>query len=198
MQFSELLEQIRTHYVSHLLETIAEKRKTAQATVVHEPALRNEEGEIVGAGHLDTPMRVDMAMVRDGEVIDSLNVDTEEMLAFEQFTFDWPENNLSVTVEPFQWNWLQVQTSADPQPDDWHAVRNWYLKWFGEDDPAVDQLAGAVHYLDDPQIDAASIQLTMDLGSSPVQCFEELLDALGEFGAEKVRIGQFTRDDQNG
>lgn len=196
MQFSELLDQIRSHYVERLLEAIAEQRENPDVTIVHEPALRDEDGEIAESGPMAIPMRVDIVMVEDGEVVDSLNVDTEDMLAFEPFSFTWPQGELEVTIEPFQWNWLQLQTNAEPEPEQWHAVRNWYIKWFGEDDPAVDQLAGAVHFLDDPLIEDEFIQLTMDLGTAPIECFEQLLDAMGQFGGSEVWIGHATDEDE--
>ena len=174
-----------------LLEIIAQQRTSGNATVVHEPVLRDGEGEVMRSGPLDIPMRVDIVLAKDGEVIDSINVDTEEMLSFEPFEFTWPDNGLAVRVEPFQWNWLQVQTTANPEPDHWHAIRDWYLKWVGEDDPTIDQVAGAVHFLDDPRVDGDAIQFTMDLGTSPVECLEELFDALGKFGAPTVRLPQF-------
>ena len=194
MEFSELLDQIRGHFVTHLLEVIASEREASDVTIVHEPALRNGNGDIVRSGPLDTPMRVDLVKAKDGEVVDSVNVDTDEMLSFEPFEFTWPQKDLGVRIEPFQWNWLQAQTIAEPQPDDWHSLRDWYLKWFGEDDPAIDQLSGAVHYIADPHIDGTAIQLTIDLGTSPVAAFEELLDALANFGAKEVSIGQFSAE----
>lgn len=191
MQLSELLDRIRSHFVERLMEAIEQQRSDDEVTIVHEPALRDGKGKIVSAGSLDTPSRIDIVKVKDGEVIDSLNVDTEDMLSFEPFEFTWPTNELEVAVEPFQWNWLQVQTTADPSGDDWRVLNEWFMKWFGENDPAMDQLAGAVHFMDDPAIDGSSIQLTIDMGTSPVEALEELLDALGTFGANEARIGQF-------
>ena len=194
MELTQLLDQIRSHFVQRLMEAIADERAGSDTTVVHEPALRNGKGEIVRAGPLDTPSRIDIVQAKDGEIIDSRNVDTEEMLSFTPFEFTWPTNELLVTLEPFQWNWLQIQTTAEPDADDWRTMRNWYMKWFGEADPALDQLAGAVHFFGDPQIDGAAIQLTIDMGPSPVEAFEELLDALGSLGATAVRMGQFPAD----
>ena len=191
MELTQLLDQIRSHFVQRLIETIAEQRASGDATVVHEPALRNDKGEIVRSGPLDTPSRVDIVKAKNGEVVDSLNIDVSDMLSFRPFDFTWPANDLAVTIEPFQWNWMQIQTSADPGPDNWRSMRDWYMNWFGEHDPGMDQLSGAVHFMADPQIDGQAIQLTIDLGTSPVDAFEELLDALGQFGASAVRIGQF-------
>ena len=193
MELTELLDKIRSHFVERLLEAIADERAGSDATVVHEPILRNGRGEIVRAGPLETPSRIDIVKAKDGEVIESLNVDTGQMLSFAPFDFTWPSNELSVTIEPFQWNWLQLQTTAAPAADQWRVMQQWYLKWFGESDPAMDQLAGAVHFFDDPRIDGAEIELTIDMGTAPVDALEELLDAAGALGAEAVRIGHFPR-----
>ena len=191
MEFAELIDKIRSHYVQRLMEAIAAERASSDATVVHEPALRNGSGEIVRAGPLDTPSRIDIVKAKEGEVVDSINVNPANMLSFPQFTLTWPTGEMALTVEPFQWHWLQIQTTATPGSDDWQTLRGWYIKWFGETDPAPDQLSGAVHYFADPQINGANIELTIDLGTSPIEAFEELLDALSAFGAQEVRLGQF-------
>ncbi len=194
MQFTELLEQIRNHYVRRLLEAVTQRRQGTDAMVIHEAALRDEEGEIIRSGPLEIPLRVDLVEVRGDEIVGSDNVDTDDMLEFAPFTFGWPgegTQELTVTVEPFQWNWLQLQTTGQPSTEQWHALRNWYLKWFGEDDPSGDQVAGAVHFCDDPHIEGSLIQLSLDLGTAPVECFVEMLDTLTEFGTSSVTIGQF-------
>jgi hypothetical protein len=34
-------------------------------------------------------------------------------------------------------------------------------------------------------------QFSIDLGTAPVEAFEELLDAIGQLGTDRVQIGQF-------
>ena len=52
-----------------------------------------------------------------------------------------------------------------------------------------ERLSGAVHFLSDPEVTNRTIKLEADLGSAPVEAFEELLDACVLAGATNVLIG---------
>jgi hypothetical protein len=46
-----------------------------------------------------------------------------------------------------------------------------------------------VHFISDPEISTGAIIFTIDLGTAPVEAFEDLLDALESMGAKHCEIG---------
>ncbi len=187
----QLLDQIRDYYVSRFIDAINEHSSSDGVTVAHEPAFCNANGEVVTEGALSLPARGDLLVIRDGAVVDSVQIDTEGMLSFEPVEFEWPENNLNVELRPFQWNWMQLRIFGLKTDADWTPIRDWFIGWFQENDPADDELLCGVHFLSDPEYGHDYSQLTIDLGTAPVESFEELLDAIGQLGATCVHIGQF-------
>src|SRR5689334_16433026 len=101
MGLGELLDQIREYYLERLIAA-AEEQSSKKRTVILEPALCNESGEVVAAGALQLPLRRDLAVVQKGEVTELLTIDTQAMLSFEPIAFTWGEG-LKVTLGPFQW-----------------------------------------------------------------------------------------------
>lgn len=194
MALGQLLDQIRDYYVSRFIDAINEHSANDGVSVVHETAFCNAEGEIVTEGTLALPLRGDVLIIRDGMVSDSFQIDTKEMLSFDPITFDWPDNAFDVQLQPFQWNWMQVRIFGLPSDPDWQPLRSWFLRWFRENDPADDELLGGVHFLSDPEDGEDCSQLSIDLGTAPVESIEELLDVLGEMGTHRVQIGQFSDD----
>ena len=197
MALGALLEEIREHYVSHFIAAVQELTVSSDASVAHECALRDEDGDVVTDGVLDLPMRGDAVSVRDGVVVDSVQVDTETMVSFDPVEFDWPEGDLPVELAPFQWNWLQLRLQGGADEMDWAPLRQWFLQWFGADDPAPDALLGGVHYLSEPEQGDGWVQLSADLGTAPVQAFEELLDAVAAAGATALHAGQFDEEEES-
>ncbi|WP_372724191.1 hypothetical protein [Novipirellula sp.] len=187
----QFLDQIRDYYVSRFIDAINEHSGTDGVTVTHEPAFCNADGDVVTEGELALPSRGDLLVIRNGAVSDSLRIDTEGMLSFESIAFDWPANRLNVDLRPFQWNWMQLRIFGLKTNADWTPIRDWFIRWFQEKDPADDELLGGVHFLSDPEDGHDYSQVSIDLGTAPVKSFEELLDALGQLGADRVQIGQF-------
>ncbi len=191
MALGHLLDQIRDYYVSRFVDSINEHSTDDGTTIAHENAFCNAEGEFVTEGQLELPARGDLLVIRDGVVSDSLQIDTEGMLSFKPIVFDWPDNGVNVDLRPFQWNWIQLRIYG-LQPDvDWTSIRDWFMRWFQENDPADNELLGGVHFMSDPKDCGGCSQISIDLGTAPVESFEELLDALGQMGADHVKIGQF-------
>jgi hypothetical protein len=187
----QLLDQIRDYYVSRFIDAINEHSGNDGVSIAHEPAFCNANGEVVTEGELSLPSRCDLLVIRDGAVSESVRIDTDGMLSFEPIKFAWPENKLNVDLEPFQWNWMQLRIFGLKAESDWTPMRDWFIGWFQENDPADDELLGGVHFLSDPEYGHDYSQISVDLGTSPVEAFEELLDAIGQMGAARVQIGQF-------
>jgi hypothetical protein len=193
MNLTELLDSIRDHYLERLTAAIDEK-VDAGVTVATEVALRDETGAPKGDGVFDLPMRVDLAVLTGGAVSDSITVDTETMLSFDEVVFDW--DGLGVTLSPFQWNWCEVLAEGTFTEASVEPLIDWFHEWFvdGEDGDGT-ELLGAVHYMSDPQLTASQISFVIDLGTAPVDAFEELLDAVAATGATSVNLGEDDDED---
>ncbi|MEY2613411.1 MAG: hypothetical protein RL069_2223, partial [Planctomycetota bacterium] len=183
--------EIRDYYVNRFIDAINEQSLADGVTLKHEPAFCDSNGDVVTEGELAIPSRVDLLVISDGAASDSILIDTDGMVSFEPIAFDWPENNLNVDLHPFQWNWVQVRIFGLKTNTDWAPIRDWFIGWFHENDPADGELLGGVHWLSDPEYGDDYSQLSIDLGTAPVESFEELLDAIGQMGATRVQIGQF-------
>lgn len=191
----QLLDQIRAYYVNRFMDAINEHSSVEGVTVAHEPAFCNAKGEVVTEGKLALPVRGDLFVIRDGNVSESIRIDTEGMLAFEPIMFDWPDSKLHVDLQPFQWNWIELRIFGLKADADWTPIRDWFIGWFQENDPADDELLGGVHFLSDPEHRHDYSQISIDLGTAPVEAFEELLDAVGQMEATRLQVGQFEDGD---
>jgi len=187
----QLLDEIRDYYINRFIDAINEQSLADGVTLTHEPAFCDSNGDVVTEGELAVPSRVDLLVISDGAVSDSILIDTDGILSFEPIAFNWPENDLNVDLHPFQWNWMQVRIFGLKTNADWAPIRDWFIGWFQENDPADGELLGGVHWLSDPEYGDDYSQLSIDLGTAPVESFEELLDAIGQMGATRVQIGQF-------
>lgn len=184
MSLGKLLDEIRDYYLQRFRAAIEERRQ-AGAQVVTEEALRRADGEVATDGALALPMRTDLvAFTADGAAPESLLIDTEKMLGFEPVTFTW-EGGLAVRVEPFQWNWCTLELEGDGIATD--PLRAWFMRWF--DRPPVDGTwQEVVHFMSDPKTRGTGAAVSVDFGSAPVDAFEELLDAVRDTGAKRVRL----------
>ena len=187
----QLLDQIRGYYVDRFIDTVNQYAEADGVTVAYESALCNADGSVVTEGVLGLPVRGDLLVIRDGAVSDSIQIDTDGMLSFEPIAFEWPENNLDVDLRPFQWNWMQLRIFGLQNNADWAPIRDWFIGWFQEEDPEDGELLAGVHFLSDPELGCDYSQVSIDLGTSPVESFEELLDAIGQMGATGVQSGRF-------
>jgi len=187
----QLLDEIRDYYINRFIDAINEQSLADGVTLTHEPAFCDSNGDVVTEGELAVPSRVDLLVISDGAVSDSILIDTDGILSFEPIAFNWPENDLNVDLHPFQWNWMQVRIFGLKTNADWAPIRDWFIGWFQENDPTDGELLGGVHWLSDPEYGDDYSQLSIDLGTAPVESFEELLDAIGQMGATRVQIGQF-------
>lgn len=72
-----------------------------------------------------------------------------------------------------------------------NALIDWFNDWFdGDDENEPDKvgLQQVVHFMSDPQVLAGGVKATMDLGSALVEALENLLFALSDAGADRVRL----------
>ena len=182
MTVGEIIDAVRGGYLRQFEATTAEQ--SAQGRVLTEVALRDESGAPVGEGSLQLPMRLDIVPMRGGQPGPTVSVDSESRTDFEPVEFAWGDQ-LHVRLAPFWWDSVRVTLSID----DWTLLRQWFMKWFRADVDGDGQALGVVHFLSDPEPGASGYSLTLDLGTAPVQAFEELLDAVEASGATAVAIG---------
>jgi hypothetical protein len=72
----------------------------------------------------------------------------------------------------------------------WQPLQAWFHRWFRPDEDGTgDSLLGAVHFLSDPKVSEYKVGFEVDLGSAPVEAFEELLDAVEALGGRRCEIG---------
>jgi hypothetical protein len=184
----EVLDQVRRYYLDRLVAAAKEKW-SRNTTVILEPALRDSTGAAIREGELQLPLRKDLAVLKKGAVEELLTIDTEGMVSFEPVTFNWGDN-LRVSLGPFHWQCM-VFRMPRRKGTNWQALEAWFWSWFHQDeDGGHDQPLGAVHFLSDPAVSGKLVTFETDLGSAPVEAFEELLDAVSTLGLKRCEIGQ--------
>ena len=187
MRIGELLDQVRQYYVDQLLKAQNELLADESVRLILEPELRGSDGATVQEGTLQLPVRTDIAVLRK-EVPELLTIDTERMLSFEPISFMWGAD-LEVRLGPFQWQAMRLQVPL-PQTTCWQPLQHWFWRWFKEDAGEHNKvLVGAVHFLSDPEVTNDAVTFVVDLGTAPVEAFEDLLDAVVALGATLCEIG---------
>ncbi len=189
MSLEELLEDVRNLYLDSVTAELLAQQAEDDVEIIREPALRDDEGESVPEGSLGLPVRVDMAILRDGEIESLGNVEIDEMYDFEPVEFAWGDS-MAVQLLPFPWDSASIVLPKGPAYD-WAPLKAWFMAWFREEEDEADDDGplGAVHFLSDPIEDEQSTILTVDLGSAPLEAFEQLLDAIEKLGVQEVMIG---------
>lgn len=186
MGIGELLDSIRDFYLEKFASQIEELQ--GNLTIIVEPALLTKDGEYAIEGELGLPYRTDIITTQNGEVVDSLMVDTEEMLSFQGINFEW-QDEFQVEMLPFQWNFCPCEMQNGPENPDWMNIKDWFFKWFEEHELDDPHFNGCLHYMSDPKMEGDRYKIDIDLGSAPVEAFEELLDAIAATGFSAMRIG---------
>jgi len=187
MHVGELLDQVRQYYLDRFINVRDELLAEQNSRLILEPELRGSDGAVVTEGALQLPLRTDFAVIKDGGT-KTLSIDTERMLSFEPISFIWGAG-LEVRLGPFQWQAMRLQVPL-PETTRWQPLQHWYWRWFKEDAGEHNEaLAGAVHFLSDPEVADGGVTFAVDLGAAPVEAFEDLLDALEMMGAKHCEIG---------
>ena len=187
MTMQELLERIRALYVGELARRVAETEGA-----LPEVALRHATGQVTREGELDVGMRIDVAVVRDGEVVDRFHVASGRKVQFEPITATYEAASLE--LHPFFWDGFTVAIQGDNAASGTVApLADWFAQWFGaaDDDPAArdeDGLRGVAHFISDPEPIEGGRAFEVDLGSAPVEAFVSLLDACVALGARRVTV----------
>lgn len=192
MAFSDLIltrlvEEPRDRAVSAILRAMA-RAIEAGADVVPEPERRDAARRVVRTGPLELPRRADFSIARDGRTL-FCRIEGEAPGPAETVMAEVGESFLA-EIGPFAWDALALEVESGPLQPDWEPLRRWFLEWFqSRHGDLAPELLGAVHTLDGPTRTAAGWGFTIDLGSAPPAALRELLVALSETGATRVRLG---------
>ncbi len=192
MAFSDLIltrlvEEPRDRAVSAILRAMA-RAIEAGAEVAPEPERRDAARRVVRAGPLDLPRRADFAIASGGRTL-FCRVEAEAPEAGEAVTAS-VDDAFFAEIAPFAWDALRIRLQGGPTQPDWRPLRRWFLEWFqSRHADLAPELLGAVHTFDGPTRTAAGWAFTIDLGSAPPAALRELLVALSETGATRVRLG---------
>jgi hypothetical protein len=185
---SRLIEPLRDQAIGGILEAMARELE-ADADVVPEPELRDAEGRIARGGELNLPRRGDLAVTKDGRRlirrIEGGPVPEGRSLVAQ--TADGFESE----ILPFRWDAANVTVFAKQAQPNWSPLRRWFLEWFqSRYSEVAPDLYGAVHSLDGPREVRGGWAFTIDFGSAPIGCIVDLIGAIAESGAERMRIDQ--------
>jgi len=187
MTVGEILDRTRDLYCRLFAEKLEKLAQESPGDVYSEAALRDASGRAVGDGPLDLPVRADMILLSSGQ---SISVDSDRILSFSPLSFTW-EEQLSVRLGPFHWDSVVVRLRCASPPASWAPLSDWYRRWYKEaEDSDGKSLLGVVHFLSDPELSNGWASFTADLGSAPVEAFEELLDAIHAVGVREAHVGR--------
>jgi hypothetical protein len=186
---SQILEQTRSHYLMRLRQAIEDHASSGILQMVSEAALRGPDGKLLRRGDPLAPVRVDLVTLLNDEVHDGLTIESETMPGFAPFSLRW-KHQLPINISPFPWNACPVRFSG--ATENLAPVLEWFDHWFDEAEnkaPGDDGLRGVVHSIVKTPAQPGMTRLLIDLGSAPLEAFEELVDAIHAVATDSVEIG---------
>lgn len=185
-RLADLFEPIRSSAVEMLLAALAASIEGGGDVEV-EPPRQSPEGAVLRTGVLSLPERGDLAVTRDGRRL-VRRVEEREFAAFEPVTLVF-DGGFTAVIGPFHWGEAELLIESRQAKPDWGPLRLWYLEWFQSrvSDVAPD-LAGAVHRLEGPVETPRGWRLGVDFGSAPVGAASDLIAAILQSGALRVRF----------
>src|SRR5262245_55446277 len=138
MTVGQLLDDVREQYLTEFRECIADVKERGMKPE-SEAALRDEHEAMGKERALSVPMRLDVMGFADGESKDTIRVDSDSMLSFEQIDFEWA-GGLPTRLAPFAWDACDIKVFDIPTNSKWSYVRGWFDRWFdGEDTRQADE-----------------------------------------------------------
>ncbi len=142
MTAGELLDEVRDFYLKEFAVAAACFSEDGSKLIL-EPALRDENGNLLFEDALGLPMRADLVTIRNGEAQDRVHVDTNKMISFEPLSFEWP-GGVEVTLAPFQWEDCEVRVKCIGAPIDWAPLKKWFIRWFDPEETNTPDEKGSI------------------------------------------------------
>ena len=187
MRLSDLIGEIRDLYLDHFRREIENLPADPSIRTIMEPILLGSDGEPKREGAFDIYSRPDIFIRAEGDTQRLISVDSVSMVNFDPIVFNWDE--LEVQLRPFQWDWVTISVRPPLDLSDVSTLKAWFEKWASIEVAENLAFSGAVHFMSDPEVIDGRMTLHIDLGSSPSEAFEELLDAIALSGASSLVIG---------
>lgn len=191
MTLGRLLDQIRESYLCAFSTIAQQQAGRTDSHLITEAVIVDAGGQPITEGSLDLPMREDLAVRRKGKVIDSIMVDAGKLVSFGPIEFQWRQR-LTVSFYPMQWHAIPCVLHEVSRQVPWKPLTDWFNAAFGDPQLTGDgqSFLGVAHYLSDPEFFEGTAKVAMDLGSAPVTCFEQMLDAFLAMGVARVSVGE--------
>lgn len=188
MTFGDLLEMIRQDYVDHLTAAAGDLEAAGQR-VAYEPPFRDMKGEVQLEGALQLPARVDLASDKDGSV-EPVQVEAEGVFRFDgSVDVNW-DGGMKVRVFPFSWDKMPVVVEGLAAEVKWEPLQQWFWRWFAEPEEGEGGVLEVVHHLSDPAVVKTGMRVVADMGTAPLEAWQDLLDACLAMGATRVVVGE--------
>lgn len=171
---SDLLDQVRDHYVEQFQAFLLEQGK-----------------RLGGAGEIKLKLSEESQLylqlycadfVSGGDEPRVIELHPDRVLQFE--TASATIGQMEVSLASLSWDSAEFEvTGVNIEAE---MLRDWFLKWFDPDDSRSDEnaeISGNVH-----SVLLAENKISVDFGTSPVDAFHELLHLIAEAGATGVRV----------
>ncbi|WP_068081655.1 hypothetical protein [Novosphingobium rosa] len=175
-----LVIEIRDHYVAQFRAFLIHQRAVSHAG---SPEVKFELPE--GTAAYRKWAVVDFLRTDDGP--ESIFFEPEGMLVFDPIEGQMPSSSqetvADLTIEGLRWDAVTIEHDL---PAIEEAIADWFEKWFDPDEVDYDpeaELTGCVH-----SVYVAPQRLHVDLGTASAEAFWELLEALVEAKATKIRV----------
>lgn len=188
MTLGDLLEMIRQDYIDHLTAN-ADDLQAEGAEVMFEPAFRDDKGEVALDGLLKLPARVDL-LAKRGVEVETVQVAAEGVFKFDgSIDITW-DTGMPVQVFPFAWDMMPVRLEGLTDDVSYEPLQQWFWRWFAEPEDLEGPVQEVVHYLGDPEKVDGVTRIIVDMGSAPLEAWQDLLDACAACGAKKAVVGE--------
>lgn len=195
MTLGDLLEMIRQDYMDHLTAS-AEDLQEDGAEVMFEPAFRDDKGEVALDGVLKLPARIDL-LAKRGEEVETVQVAAEGVFKFDgSIDITW-EGGMALQVFPFAWDMMPVRMEGLADDAKFEPLQQWFWRWFAEPEDLEGPAQEVVHYLGDPEKVDGLTRIIVDMGSAPLEAWQDLLDACQACGSKKTIVGEAAGPDDD-
>jgi hypothetical protein len=182
---NDLLTHVRNHYVDMFEASLAEMREKGH-TLIIEPPVVDDAGQLLREGALNLGARYDLALV-EGEGATPSAFAPSKMLNFTAEAFHGA--GLDIVIGPFQWDNARLAIDGDPK-----AIAAALAEWFegalaAPSDVEEGGIQRAAHFLSDPEVEGRTSIVGADFGTADVHIVMALFDQLRLAGASRVELG---------
>lgn len=182
---NDLLTHVRNHYVDMFEAALDELREKGH-TLIIEPPVVDEAGQLVREGALNLGARYDLALV-EGEGATPSAFSPSKMLNFTAEAFHGA--GLDIVIAPFQWDNVRIAIDGEPK-----TIAVALTEWFegalsAPSDIEEGGIQRAAHFLSDPDVEGRTSIVQADFGTVEVHIVMALFDTLRLAGASRVEFG---------